>query len=348
MKVSNLYAVGDLRFEEMDKPVPGKGEVLVHIHACGICGSDVPRVFTKGTYHFPTVPGHEFAGVIEELGEGVDSSWIGKRVAVFPLLPCRECESCEKGNYAQCENYDYFGSRRDGGFAEYLAVPLWNLVVVPDNVSMEEAAMCEPAAVALHAVTRTDIKCGDNVLIMGAGAIGLMVGMWCKAAGASKVILADIDDRNLDYAKTLGFECLINSRSENVPERVQELTDREGVIAAFDCAGVSPAVEACLESVKMFGTVVTVGNPAGDINLKQSAYWNILRKELKVCGTWNSSYSGKLNDWKRVMKGLAEKKINVRDLITHRYPLEECNEAFEVLRTRSEFVVKVMFIMAEE
>lgn len=127
MKACVLKGIGNLEYKEVPTPVPERGEVLLKIKASGICGSDIGRVYVKGTYHFPTIPGHEFAGQIVEAGEGVDSSLVGKRAAVFPLLPCRKCDMCEVGEYASCWNYNYFGSRCDGGFAEYIAVPVWNL-----------------------------------------------------------------------------------------------------------------------------------------------------------------------------------------------------------------------------
>ena len=134
MKALNLHAVGDLRYEEVPDPVREKGEVLMKVRACGICGSDIPRIFKKGTYHFPTIPGHEFAG---EIVDADNKELIGKRAAVFPLIPCRQCAACETGNYAQCSHYDYYGSRRDGGFAEYIAVKEWNLVFFDDSLSFE-------------------------------------------------------------------------------------------------------------------------------------------------------------------------------------------------------------------
>jgi L-iditol 2-dehydrogenase len=121
MMACNLHGIGDLKYEEVQTPVMGDGEVLIRIMAAGICGSDIPRVYEKGTYHFPTITGHEFAGVIVDAAEQ-DRHLIGKKAAVFPLLPCGKCGACQIGEYAQCEDYDYYGSRRDGGFAEYIAV----------------------------------------------------------------------------------------------------------------------------------------------------------------------------------------------------------------------------------
>ena len=169
MKACVLHAIGDLRTEEVTVPVPGPGWVLVKVAACGVCGSDIPRVFEKGTYRFPLIPGHEFAGVVDAVGEGVDAARIGQRAAVFPLVPCMRCAMCAVGAYAQCADYDYLGSRCDGAFAEYVVAPEWNLVPVPDGLSLEEAAMCEPAAVAAHALRQAKIDLGATVAIFGAG-----------------------------------------------------------------------------------------------------------------------------------------------------------------------------------
>lgn len=344
MNVCALHAVGDLRFEQMEKPIPQKGEVLVHIKACGICGSDVPRVLSKGTYHFPTVPGHEFAGIVEEAGSDDVAQWVGKRVAVFPLLPCFKCESCRVGGYAQCADYDYFGSRRDGGFGEYLAVPTWNLIEIPDGIPYEVAAMTEPASVAYHAISLTNIKPGQTVLVVGSGTIGLMVALWCKTAGASHVVVCDVSEANLKFANQIGLDETINTANENLQDALNKYLGKDTVDISFECAGVSPALETCLNATKAHGEVVTVGNPAGQMAISQNSYWCILRKELLVHGSWNSQYGGKDSDWAKVLNALGQGKIDLAPLITHRFSLEDCNKAFEVITDKNELTIKVMFI----
>ncbi|MGQ9589361.1 MAG: alcohol dehydrogenase catalytic domain-containing protein, partial [Planctomycetota bacterium] len=130
-----LHAVGDLRLERVARPAPRAGEALVRVAFCGVCGSDIPRIYEKGTYSFPLIPGHEFAGTVEAAGEGVGGFRPGDRVAVFPLVWCGHCAACERGRYAQCADYDYLGSRSDGAFAEYVVAPARNLVRVPDGLS---------------------------------------------------------------------------------------------------------------------------------------------------------------------------------------------------------------------
>ncbi len=327
---ANLYAVGDLRFEEAPMPTPAEDEVLVRVKCCGVCGSDLPRVFTKGTYHFPTVIGHEFAGQVVADASG---EWLGKRVAVFPLLPCFECESCQNENYAACTGYDYYGSRRDGGMASYLAVKRWNLVELPETLTFEEGAMCEPISVGRHAVKKLNIQAGENVLISGAGPIGIIAGQWAKAEGAGDIYYFDIDSRKIDFAKTLGFK---------------EYEQGVKIDCVVEGTGHGGALEKCLAAARPFGRMVLMGNPAGEVTLSQNTYWHILRKELTVLGTWNSSYGERVNDWRESLKAVAEGKLTVKPLITHRYPLCDCNEAFAMMAERREFYNKVMLVMNEE
>ena len=323
MKACVLHAVNDLRYETVPEPVRKSGEVLVEIKASGICGSDVPRVFEKGTYCFPTIPGHELGG---EIIDADDDLLIGKKCSVFPLLPCNICHCCELGEYALCENYNYYGSRCDGGFAERISVPLWNIILAPDDVSFEEIAMAEPCAVALHSLERAQLRMGNSVCVFGAGPIGIMIGKWAYLKGASRVTLIDIDERKTEFAKKLGFETELSGLYDIVIEGT----------------GVSAGYENTMKAAKPFATVVLMGNPAKEMTLTQHGYWEILRKELTVKGTWNSSYNSRKNDWKTVLMYLG--KLDISCLVSHRFDLSECDKAFDLMRNRKEFFNKVMFV----
>ena len=325
MKAAVLHGIGDLRVENVPIPQLEEDEVLVRIHRCGVCGSDIPRVFVKGTYHFPTIPGHEFSGQVVEAD---DPQLVGQRVAVFPLLPCFKCEPCKLEEYAQCQDYDYYGSRRDGAFAEYLAVKKWNLIPIPDSISYDEAAMCEPCAVAMHALNRAGVKEGDSVVVMGAGPIGLMLAQVARMLGAGHVALSDIDEEKKAFARKLGFDIL--EEGENCADVVIEGT------------GASSALTRCLEIANRGGTVLCMGNPSREMVLSQKAYWHILRKELTVKGTWNSRYASFQNDWQDAIRVLSEGKLQAKELITHRVKLEDAPAMLEKMRDRSEFFVKVM------
>lgn len=155
-----------------------KGWALIKVKAAGICSSDIPRIFSKGTYHFPTIPGHEFSGIVQDVFCDEDKHWIGKRVGIFPLIPCQKCSSCSEHHYEMCSSYDYIGSRRDGAFAEYVAAPVWNLIELPDTISYETAAMLEPLSVALHSVRQTRINSGDKIAVIGTGMIAFAAAQW--------------------------------------------------------------------------------------------------------------------------------------------------------------------------
>ena len=344
MKACVLHNIADLRYEESPTPAPGENEVLVKVGACGVCGSDIPRVFTKGTYRFPTIPGHEFAGTVGETGPNVDPAWRGARVAVFPLIPCRQCGPCEIGEYAMCENYNYLGSRCDGAFADYVVAPVWNLLPLPDNVSIREGAMAEPAAVAVHALRRAGIDIGDTVLIFGVGPIGLMVAMWARAWGAGKILLADIDPAKLEFARTLGFTDTVNARDEDPIAWTFAHTQR-GAHLVVEASGSTAAYENAVRAARTFGHVVLLGNPNGTMNLSQDGYWAILRKELTLHGSWNSTYSNlPKNEWTLALEFMAAKKLDLAPLITHPVALSDLPQALVQLRDRTAFINKMMVI----
>lgn len=344
MQACALHGIGDLRCEERPVPEPGPGEALVRVMACGVCGSDLPRVFVKGTYRFPLIPGHEFAGEIVVVHADSDASRVGERVVVFPLIPCRRCAACAGGHYAQCADYDYLGSRSDGGFAEYVTAPLWNLLPVPDAVSWEAAAMVEPAAVALHAVRQAGLKPGNAVLIFGAGPIGLLVALWARQQGAGTVLLADIDAARLAFAQTLGFDQVCNVRGQDVRAWVVEQTGA-GADAVFEATGASAAFEQAQYCARAFGTVVLVGNPAGGMALSQDGYWQILRKELRLRGTWNSVYGVPEGDeWKAALEAMASGALTVEPLVTHRVALAALPGVLARMRDSGSEFCKTMYM----
>ncbi|MCK6489995.1 MAG: galactitol-1-phosphate 5-dehydrogenase [Planctomycetes bacterium] len=343
MKAAVLHAVGDLRVETIPTPAPGPGEVLVRIGSCGVCGSDVPRVFSKGTYRFPTVCGHEFAGTVATIGAGATLA-TGTPVTVFPLLWCGRCPECERGEYARCLDYGYLGSRSDGGFAEYVVAPQRNCLPLPQGVSLEEGALTEPAAVALHAVKRSGLRAGESVAVFGAGPIGLLVAQWARALGAARVMLFDIAPRNLDLARSLGFAEVFDSRERDPAQRVEQLTGGRGAEVAIEAAGVPATFTAAVGAAAAGGRVVLLGNPSADIALPAALVSRIMRRELALVGSWNSSYSasGLPDDWRTVLAAVAAGTVRLQPLITHRFALDEALAGLSVLRDRREFVSKVL------
>mgnify|MGYP006198981481 CR=1 FL=1 len=188
MKAAVLHAPADLRVEEVPVPEIGAQEVLVRVMAAGICGSDIGRVMVTGTYRFPTIPGHEFAGEVAAVGAEVTHLAPGDRVAVAPLMPCGQCAWCQAGKFSLCDSYDFMGSRSDGAFAEYLKAPARNVLKVPESVSFEEAATIEPAAIILHGIHKLNIALGDAVAVVGCGALGYFALQFARLSGAQPLI----------------------------------------------------------------------------------------------------------------------------------------------------------------
>lgn len=347
MKAYVLHDINDFRYEEIKEPSLGAGEVLVAVKAAGICGSDIPRVFRTGTYSYPLIPGHEFAGIVEKVGEDVDTAWIGKRVGVFPLIPCKKCVPCQGKKYEMCEKYGYLGSRTDGGFAEYVRVPVWNLLEIPDNVMLEQAAMLEPMAVAVHAIRRAEVSQNDVIAVWGLGTIGLFTIMFLKEMGCRNILAIGNKNFQKEMAKWFGIsaDCYCDGNTEDVNEWIQSKSNGRGADIVFECVGKNETVVQAVKNAAAGGKVQLVGNPAGDMTLTKDVYWRILRKQLTLLGTWNSSFTHEeTDDWHYVLERLASGRIQPEKVITHRFSLEELREGFELMRDKREEYVKVMGI----
>lgn len=345
MEALVLHGIGDLRLAQMPIPTVAEGQVRVHIGFCGVCGSDIPRIFSKGTYSFPTVCGHEFAGTIDECGPGVDGFAKGDPVVVFPLLWCGKCDACESGKYVQCSDYDYLGSRSDGAFAEYVVAPKENIIRVPNGVSLEEAALTEPAAVALHALRRVkESQVGKTVAIFGVGPIGLMVAHWARILGAEQILLFDILNEKLELAERFGFDNVYNTSIEDVVDVVNIKTDGKGAHTCIEAAGAPQTYLYALGSVRRGGSVVFLGNPDADVTLPAALISQVMRREVSIFGTWNSDYSisGNDDDWRTVLKAMATGKLNLSSLITHKVPLTNGTQTLQMMKNKNEFYAKVL------
>ena len=262
MKAWVLHDIGDIRFEDVDMPKIGDNEVLVAVKAAGICGSDIPRIYETGAHNMPIIPGHEFSGQVVDTGKNVDKKWLDKRVGVFPLIPCGKCDLCKRKLYEMCRNYNYLGSRCNGGFAEYCAVPEWNLIELPDNVTYEQAAMLEPMSVAVHAIRRANIKPSDTVAIQGLGTIGLLVIMFLKEMGIKNILAIGNKDFQKDAVTEIGLaeEDFCNSKNTAVSGFIKNKTT-DGVDVYFECVGKNETINAAVDNV-MAGTKINRPNIA--------------------------------------------------------------------------------------
>ncbi len=383
MKAYVLHDIGDIRYEEVKEPVLKPDEVLMEVKAVGICGSDIPRIFENGTYSFPLIPGHEFSGCIVKTGAEADPVWLGKRAGVFPLLPCKNCVPCGQQHYEMCRNYSYFGSRTDGAFAQYVAVPVWNLVELPKEVSYEAAAMLEPMAVAAHAMRSMGFgkkdgrpEEGENVgcvakgtspeeeacnapkntgqerkktvAVCGLGTIGLLLAMFLKEAGIDNLLVIG----NKEYQKKdildLGItgDQYLDSRDGDIVHRILDRTGGLGVDVFFECVGKNETVSEAILATAPAGKIQLVGNPASDMNFDQNTYWKILRNQLTVRGNWNSTFLHSAeDDWHYVLNLLQKGKIHPEHYITQRFRLDELEKGLHIMKDKTEEYVKVMITL---
>ncbi|MDF9827853.1 L-iditol 2-dehydrogenase [Ereboglobus sp. PH5-5] len=341
MKALVLLEDKVLKYSEVAMPEPKQGEVLVKVHACGICGSDIDRGFGGKAYHYPLVMGHEFSGVVEKSFPGGKYK-PGDPVAGFPLIPCKQCAACQTGDFAQCSDYDYYGSRRDGGFAEYVAIPEENLFRVPDHVNLSHAAMTEPAAVALHGVRRAEISVGSSAVVYGCGPIGNMTAQWLRIAGCDPVIVVDVDRAKLDLAESMGFVALNSAECDPV-ERIASITGGEGAKIVVEAVGLPVTFLNALRSAGRGGQVVFMGNIRGTFEVGDKDFSQILRKELRIYGTWNSKVVPRPDDDWSVVLEMMDRKLIVAPLISHTPSLDEGERIFNDIAGKKLACNKVLF-----
>ncbi len=345
MRAVRLFAPGDIRCVETETPgLINPNDVIVQVKSCGVCGSDIQRVMVKGAYRHPITIGHEFSGTIVEKGPGVKTLAVGDAVTVMPLIPCGQCEYCKIGNYVLCDDYAYYGSRIDGAMAQYIRVSAPNVLKLPANVDYETGSMTDPAAVALHAVSKVKILPGQIAAVFGLGPIGLFALQWLKLSGSSEVIAVDIYDEKLNIAKELGATLVIHGLKQDPIKEIHSATDGRGIDFAIDLAGNRVTQVQVVESVRKMGTVIYCGISYEDLNIPNSVLNQILRWELTIKGAWNSSISPlPINEWENTLKFMDRGQLKGGPLITHRFRLEECRECFEMMKDRREMFGKVLF-----
>ncbi len=363
MKAWVLEKIGSIGLKDVEVPAPKAGEVLIKVKAAGICGSDIPRIYETGAHRMPLIPGHEFSGIVCEAGKGISDSLKGKRVAVFPKIACGKCAQCKSGHTELCKDYDYTGSRRDGAFAEYVAVPASNLIELPENTDFETAAMTEPMAVAANAVRTGCFGMGERIAkdkviaVCGLGTIGLMTVMFLKEAGYDRIFVIGNREEQKEKAKALGIkeECFCNSKKEDPVKGLRKYMQEDAAVY-FECVGSNDSINYGIGCTAPAGRLILVGNPYSDMQFSRDVYWKILRDQITVRGIWNSVFRGEeasgeietpedaLDDWHYVMKKLGEGKIAPEKLITHRLPIERLGEGFLIMKDKTEAYTKVMMV----
>ncbi|MFK4149262.1 galactitol-1-phosphate 5-dehydrogenase [Streptomyces sp. NPDC004065] len=347
MKAAVLQSPGVLNWTDVPDPEPvGDRSVLVRVGAVGVCGSDVLRFGRGKAYHYPLVLGHEFSAVVEEVP--ADSRFSpGDRMAVFPLLADPADPMTRIGEYTVSSGYDYYGSRRDGAMAELLHVPEANLIPVGPDTPLVHAAMVEPAAVALHAMLKFQLPALATALVIGAGPIGALAAQWLRILGASEVYVADVDERKLAVMAGLGFPVVDASGGDTV-EIVGKLTSGRGVDCAVEASGLPSSLVQAITAAAPLGQVMLLGDLSGDLTIPRALVSSVLRRELRLYGTWNSKITpAGRSEWDMVVHHLG-RDLQVAPLISHTPALEEAPGMFQDMLERRTWYNKVVFAVARE
>src|SRR4051812_13601363 len=327
MQAARWHARGDVRVEDVAKPEPGPGEVLLHVSWCGICGTDLEE-FTQGPALIPVdapngltgrraplTMGHEFAGLVAALGSGVDNVRVGERVAPEVCLFCGHCYFCRRHDYALCINWAAIGLMTDGGLAEFVRVPAAMCARLPDSVSDEAAALVEPTEVAVRAVRHSEIKLGDTVAIVGGGTIGLLVAQVARAAGASAVYLIEPRQPRRDLAMRLGASATFGPDATTWHDDLVARCNGVGPDIVFECAGARETADLAVKTARKGGRIVLVGIQPERVPISTL---DIIVGEKRIFGTVQHHFD---DDLPMAVQLLAEGKVQTAPLITAREPL---------------------------
>ncbi|CAN5142544.1 2,3-butanediol dehydrogenase [soil metagenome] len=281
MRAAVLHAVGDLRVEEIDVPVPGPGEVLIRVGVCGVCGSDATEFGRHLVLAQPPVAlGHEFAGTIEAVGEGVTSLSVGATVVCGAGISCGECKPCRAGRTNLCRSYTTIGFHHNGGLAGYVVAPAGIVLDATDSgLPLDTLGLTQPMAIAVHAVRRSGLKAGDDAVIIGVGGIGAFITVAAAATGA-RVLVVDLNDERLQLALDLGAAATLKAGSATLTERLTELGMDVDVF--FEVSGSAPGLASVLEAARPGATIVPVGIQRGEPELPLGS-WTL--NEYKIVGT---------------------------------------------------------------
>ena len=327
MRVAMYYTNQDIRIEEMPTPKIGPGELLVRVEASGVCGSDVMEWYR--IHKAPLVLGHEIAGEVVEVGEGITNYKVGDRVSASHHVPCNTCHYCLSGNHTACDtlrttNFD------PGGFAEFLRLPALNVdrgvYLLPDEVSFEEATFIEPLACVLRAQRRAQVEPGKTVLVLGSGIGGLLHIHLAGRLGATRVIATDINHVRLDAAKRFGADWAIPA-TEDLPVKLREVNEGRLADSVIVCTGAVSALQQALQSVERGGTVLFFAPTDQDVTIPISMNDLFWRNDV----TLTTSYAGDCADHMTALQLIQAKRVAVKEMITHRLGLSETALGFELV-----------------
>jgi threonine 3-dehydrogenase len=318
-----------LWMQDVPAPEVGPNDVLIKVKKSAICGTDI-HIFNWDEWSQKTVPvpmhiGHEFMGEVSKLGSAVTGYKVGDRVSAEGHLTCGHCRNCRAGKRHLCRNTIGIGVHRAGAFAEYIAMPAVNVFKIPDSISDEIASFFDPLGNAVHTALSFDLV-GEDVLITGAGPIGVMAAAICKHVGARHVVVTDVNEYRLDLAKKLGATRAINVKSTSIDETMKSLGMTEGFDVGLEMSGNGEALRSMLKAMNHGGRVAILGIPPSDVSID----WNqVIFKGLILKGVYGREM---FETWYK-MTAMLQSGLDISPVVTHRYKIDDFQKAFDVMRT---------------
>ena len=321
MKAVQIVNPSEMKVVELEKPTVGVGEVLVRIKYVGFCGSDLNTFLGRNPMvKLPVIPGHEVGAVIEEIGPNVPAGFEkGMNVTLNPYTNCGKCASCRNGRVNACEHNETLGVQRNGVMCEYAVLP-WTKIIPAGNISPRNCALIEPMSVGFHAVSRAQVIDNEFVMVIGCGMIGIGAIVRAALRGAT-VIAVDLDDEKLELAKRVGASHVINSKIENVHERMQQITEGFGADVVIEAVGSPVTYVMAVDEVGFTGRVVCIGYAKSEVAF-QTKYF--VQKELDIRGSRNATVA----DFRAVLALMESGRYPVSNLVSAHYPLEQADHAF--------------------
>ena len=340
MRAARLYGIRDLRVEDVPRPVPGPGEVLLRVASVGICGSDV-HYYLEGSIGDqviaePLVPGHEFSAWVEELRPGVDRLSKGELVAVEPAIHCGHCESCENGHPNLCPTVRFKGSPGiDGACAEYITMPVGNCFPMPDGFTPDDGVLLETLGIAIHSLDLAHLRAGQTVAVLGAGSVGLLTAAVARVAGAAKVYMTDPLAYRRELALRYAADEVFDPDGGDVVSEIMEATKGRGVDVAFEAAGAAHTPAQSAEGTRPGGKVIVTGIPSDDSMVMKAG--TVRRKGLTIKLVRRMKHT-----YPRAMSLVQTGLVDLKPLITHRFAFERVVEAYETAASRADGVLKAV------
>lgn len=336
MRAAVLTGIGQVRIEDRPEPTAPPGWVVVRVESASLCGTDSHQFDGRIDTPFPRVPGHDFAGRVASVGDGVDETLVGVPVAVKPSLPCGECADCAAGKLADCKRKKLIGLWSDGCLTEQVAVPVVNLVPRPDGVEAWQASLLEPLAVGLNTVDRLRIVLGETVVVLGQGPIGLALTRLCALSGAGRLIVTDARDEPFAVSRTYGASDCVNVRNTDPKQAILDLTDGAGADIVIETSGFPTSSAMVLDVVRKEGKVAHIGW-AND--LPPLPVIPIMAKTLTIFGVGGNGGRGQ---YERSLELVRSGRVDLAPMVTHRFSLDDIEAAFETAASKAGGSIKVV------